>query len=171
MTDDPCPAPCVFGLHVRVRARICKLSNFAKPHQQDTQPNRRQACRRPYDFVALILLAPIHSVGKGPSPAPTAADRAIFSIGDALMQKTDARSRGKLVPSDIACFYRICLPFLCAGRPWRHCRRAAALRLFRTVVRDRTPMGRKAARHTEPGESARVHAAALGASTPRRLAL
>src|SRR2546429_596088 len=27
---------CVFGLHVRVRARICKLSNFAKPHQQDT---------------------------------------------------------------------------------------------------------------------------------------
>src|SRR2546422_1463950 len=69
------------------------------------------------------------------------------------------------------CIHSFCGNHACSSREPRRRRRAAALRLFRRVFPHRTPVGREAPRHSQPGEPPQLHAASLGAPAPRRLAL
>src|SRR5229473_5667027 len=67
------------------------------------------------------------------------------------------------------CIHSLCGNLACSRRQPRRRRRAASLRLFRRIFPHRTSVGRKTPRHSQPGQSPRLHAKTLGAPAPRGL--
>src|SRR5712664_210892 len=86
-------------------------------------------------------------------------------------QNTSSNFRGNNESIRRNCNHYLCRHLARSHRQSRRRRRAAALRLLRRFFPHRTPVGRKAPRHSQLGQSPLLHAKTLGAPAPRWLSL
>src|SRR5258708_2358489 len=86
-------------------------------------------------------------------------------------QNTSSNFRGNNESIRRNCNHSLCRHLARSHWQSHRRRRAVALRLLRRIFPLRTPMGRKAPRHSQPGQSPLLHAKTLGAPAPRRLSL
>src|SRR5260370_1261569 len=110
---------------------------------------------------------------------PFAERRAVVMVNLLFLHFQSAAPSGRITPRSGGnheshrrhCSHSLCGNHPCSSRQPRYRRRAASRRLLRRIVSHRTPVGREAPRHSQSGQSPRLHAASLRPPASCRLAL
>src|SRR6266403_1603516 len=183
----PAASPSTFASSVRARLFLLFIATSAtsKPVPllslrtcPPRSPATTSSCQRPWFELARskwnkkTRVAALRSVKGLDQPS------CIFLVASSpfpncslFRQNTSSNFRGNNESIRRNCIHSLCGHLACSFGQSRRRRRAASLRLLRRVFPRRTPMGRKTARHSQPGQSPLLHAKTLGAPAPRWLSL